>query len=55
MNINKLIEVAECVVNDPQIGFAAAISKPVEIININGNYYELRIVLKLTNCNDNFH
>lgn len=47
MNINKLIEVAEEIVNAPQIGFAASIDKPVEVIDFDGVAYELRIVLKV--------
>ena len=46
LKINKLIEVAESVVYDDQIGFAAEISTPVQIMtDEGGNKYELRVVL----------
>jgi len=45
LNINKLIEVAESVVYDEQVGFAASITKPVQIINYEGVDYQLQIVL----------
>lgn len=48
LKINTLIEVAESVVYDEQIGFAAEISKPVQIMtDEEGNKYELKVVLTL--------
>ena len=48
LNINKLIEVAESVVYDDQIGFAAQISKPVQIMKDDqGKEYELTVVLTM--------
>ncbi|WP_018612097.1 hypothetical protein [Segetibacter koreensis] len=48
LDINKLIEVAQNVIHDPQIGFAAGISQPVQqIVTKYGDVYDLTVDLRL--------
>lgn len=53
MNINRLIEVAESVVYDDQVGFAAKITKTVEFItDEDGNIHELTVELTMIKKNN---
>jgi len=46
LNISNLIEKAESIVDDDQIGFAAEITFPVQDFeDDNGNKYQLQLVL----------
>jgi hypothetical protein len=46
LDINKIIEVAESVYYDPQIGFAERITKPVQrLTDQDDKKYEIHIVL----------
>lgn len=45
IDVQKLIEQAENLVNDDQALFANAISLPVQMIEIQGINFELRLVL----------
>lgn len=45
IDVQKLIEQAEKIVNDDQVSFANAISLPVQDVVIEGIKFELRVVL----------
>lgn len=52
LEINKLIEVAEDVISDDQIGMAAEITKPVQNLkDEEGNIYQLQV--KITCIKEN--
>ena len=47
LDIKELIEVAESVIYDDQVGLAASISKPVQLVyDDEGNPYRLSITLE---------
>jgi len=49
LDISKLIDVAQDIVVDEQLGFAAQIMKPVQVMkDEDGNTHELMIVLTMT-------
>lgn len=45
LNVKRLIEQAENLINDDQLGFANAVSLPVQKIEIEGIEFELRVLL----------
>ncbi|TDH18184.1 hypothetical protein EXU57_24355 [Segetibacter sp. 3557_3] len=45
LDITKLIEVAEEVVSDPQVGFASEITRQVQEISYDQDVYVLSVVL----------
>lgn len=47
LDINTLINKAEEIINDPQIGYTAVIVKNVQEVKVAGKVYELLVVLRI--------
>ena len=47
LDITNLIEKAEAITTDEQIGFAAAITYPVQEIEYDGKVYQLELILRI--------
>jgi hypothetical protein len=49
LNINMLIDLAETITTDEQIGFAAEITMPVQDFIVEGTPYQLQLILTSVN------
>lgn len=47
IDISKLIEVAEEISEDDQIGFAAKVQAPVQVLEINGHQCQLSLLIEV--------